>query len=70
MHMLGTTYSYQGKVLPAHKCMKRSIRLHPVHPTWYGNLAIILEQMRKPEEAAEMREKATQISGRAGCIPG
>ena len=70
MHMLGAAYSNQGKVLPAYKCMKRSISLHQGHPTWYGNLAIILEQMRRPEEAVEMREKGKRISAQAGYIPG
>ncbi|WP_428161187.1 sulfotransferase, partial [Desulfobacter sp.] len=53
MHMLGAAYSNQGKILPAHQCMKRSIQLHPGNHTWYGNLAIILDHMRRPEEAAE-----------------
>lgn len=64
MHMLGAAYSNQGKILPAHKCMKRSIKLHPGHPTWYNNLAIVLDHMRRPEEAMEMREKGKRISRR------
>ncbi|MGD9825319.1 hypothetical protein, partial [Desulfobacter sp.] len=58
-----------GKILPAHQCMKRSIQLHPGNHTWYGNLAIILDHMRRPEEAAEMREKEKKISRRNGYIP-
>lgn len=70
MHMLGAAYSNQGKILPAHKCMKRSIQLHPGNYTWYGNLAIILDHMRRPEEAAEMREKGKKISGQNNYISG
>ncbi|WP_321491910.1 sulfotransferase [uncultured Desulfobacter sp.] len=69
MHMLGVAYSNQGKILPAHKCMKRSIQLHPGNHTWYGNMAIILDHMRRPDEAAEMREKGKKISGQNGYIP-
>ena len=64
MHMLGAAYSNQGKILPAHKCMKRSIQLHPGNHTWYNNLAIILDTMRKPDEAVKMREKAEVIARR------
>ncbi|WP_321418026.1 sulfotransferase [uncultured Desulfobacter sp.] len=70
MHMLGAAYSNQGKIQPAHQCMKRSIQLHPGNHTWYGNLAIILDHMRRPEEAAEMREKGKKISRHNGYIPG
>jgi len=69
MHMLGAAYSNQGKILPAHKCMKRSIQLHPGNHTWYGNLAIILEHMQSPDEAREVREKGEKVAKRWGYIP-
>jgi tetratricopeptide (TPR) repeat protein len=68
MHMLGAAYSNQGKIMPAHKCMKRSIQLHPGNHTWYNNLAIILETMRNPDEAAEMRKKGGVIAKRGGFV--
>lgn len=69
MHMLGAVYSGQGKVRAARHCMERSIRLHPGNPTWYSNLAIIMEQMREPENAQNMREKGEKVAWNTGYVP-
>ncbi len=69
MHMLGAAYSNQGKIQAAHKCMKRSIQLNSGNHTWYGNFAAILDHMRQPEEAKNIREKGEILLKRGGYIP-
>ncbi|MCG8548829.1 MAG: sulfotransferase, partial [Desulfobacterales bacterium] len=56
IHMLGAGFARQGKLDLACRNMKRSIELHPGNPTWYDNLANVLEGMGKTEEARAMRE--------------
>ncbi len=69
MHMLGAAYSNQGKIRPAYQCMKRSIQLNPNNSTWYENLAIILDHMRRLEEAAEIRKKGKKAARKNTCMP-
>lgn len=69
-HMLGAAFAKQGIVLSACEYMKQSIKLHPNNPTWYGNLAIVLEHLQQPEEARQIRQKGERISMRNAYLSG
>ncbi len=69
MHMLGTAFFHQGFITPAQKCMERSIRLHPGNPTWYDNLAVLLDHASQPEAAEKYRYQGKKIARQTQYIP-
>ncbi|TAN53968.1 MAG: tetratricopeptide repeat protein, partial [Methylococcaceae bacterium] len=62
MHFLGMALFQQGSRLKALKRIKQSIALHPGHPAWYRNLALVLDALKLTDEAASAREKSRQMS--------
>ncbi len=69
IHMLGAAYFHQGFISPAQKCMEQSIRLHPGNPTWYDNLAVLLDHAGQPEAAEKYRCQGKKIARQTNYIP-
>ena len=60
-HFLGAALAQQGQLEEARDAMRCSLALHPLQPSWLGNLAAIEEALGNPEGARQLREQQQRL---------
>jgi Flp pilus assembly protein TadD len=63
-HFLGVAQMQQGHVDAAVVSMRKSVRLHRFHASWFQNLAAVEDVLGHTKNAAAARTVAAKLSGR------
>lgn len=60
-HFLGAALAQQGRLAEAREQMRRSLALHPLQPSWVGNLAAMEEALGDSEAAEQLRQQQRRL---------